>query len=264
MDDPNAPAAPIEIDGPRILRHLVGTDYFERPHYAYGVFLASKIAVHCGIETITLVEMGVAHGRGLYDLCVIAAHFHALLKLNYRIFGFDGGRGMPRPQSHRDHPEIWQEHQFGMLGMEARIRSITGLTDLIIGDVGETVPRFVRDRLGPAAPLGFVALDLDYYSSTRDALGLFDGPALGYLPVVPTYVDDVNDLVSMHDGAGAAGAIAEFNAGRDLRKLQWKLARPSKPRQYWHRKYWFGQILDHPVRDGRARVHPFQISVEDC
>ena len=40
-------------------------------------------------------------------------------------------------------------------------------TELVIGDVRDTVPEFVRSRL--KAPLGFVAIDVDLYTSTRDA-----------------------------------------------------------------------------------------------
>jgi len=63
------------------------------------------------------------------------------------------------------------------------------------------------------APLGFVSFDLDYYSSTKAAFALFEGPASAHLPRVYCYFDDVcsNALGCMTEHLGELLAIREFN-----------------------------------------------------
>ena len=70
-------------------------------------------------------------------------------------------------------------------------------------------------------PVGFVAFDLDYYSSTAVALGIFDGPETTHLPRVHLYFDDLacTDLGCMSTFVGEYLAIKEFNERRPDRKI---------------------------------------------
>ena len=52
---------------------------------------------------------------------------------------------------------------------------------LVLGDVNETIGPFLASR---PAPVGFVSVDVDLYSSTMSALKLFDGEAAALLPRV--------------------------------------------------------------------------------
>jgi hypothetical protein len=80
-------------------------------------------------------------------------------------------------------------------------------TRLIIGDVAETVPTFVAAQ---TAPVGFAAMDLDLYSSTRAALELFTLPSAQMLPKTALYFDDIVQHFN-HSFAGELLAIDEFN-----------------------------------------------------
>ena len=69
------------------------------------------------------------------------------------------------------------------------------------------------------APVGFIAVDVDYYASACKALQLLNAvdPRL-YLPFVPVYLDDITC-----DGAnawtGELLAVNEFNADDTVRKI---------------------------------------------
>jgi hypothetical protein len=81
-------------------------------------------------------------------------------------------------------------------------------TALLIGNVTETVPEFVRKLQN--APVGFIAFDLDLYTSTRDALKIFVYPERKMLRKVTVYFDDIDSAFN-HRFAGELLAIDEFN-----------------------------------------------------
>jgi hypothetical protein len=81
-------------------------------------------------------------------------------------------------------------------------------TKLILGNVKDTVPTFVNEGLAP--PIGFVAIDLDLYSSTRYALNILSLPRARMLHRTFIYFDDV-ELMFCHRFAGELLAIDEFN-----------------------------------------------------
>jgi hypothetical protein len=71
------------------------------------------------------------------------------------------------------------------------------------------------------SPIGFVAFDLDYYSSTAAALTVFDGPESTHLPRVHCYFDDLasNNLGCINEYVGEYLAIREFNDRHVSRKV---------------------------------------------
>jgi hypothetical protein len=195
----------------------IAFDLFARPHYAYGVYMAAQQAKALGLPRITLIEFGVAGGNGLLALEATAREVGQALNLQIDTYGFDLGQGLPPPMDYRDLPYAWQAGQFRMdrAALEARLTS----AKLIIGDVAETLPSF---RAQPGlAPVGFAAFDLDYYSSTVNALGLFEGSTDHLLPRVFCYFDDcIGPDHELHcEYVGALLAIAEFNTRYNDRKL---------------------------------------------
>jgi hypothetical protein len=152
----------------------IRTDYdiWDRPHYAYGITSAAKLARSLGHPAISVIEFGVAGGNGLVSMERIASEVGAEFGVTVSVFGFDTGTGMPCPTNYRDLPYVWEA---GFYKMEPdRLRSRLRSAELILGDVAETIPQFLgRDEL---APIGFIAFDLDYYSSNRQAFRVFDGP----------------------------------------------------------------------------------------
>ena len=201
--------------GPIDTRVLYGI--FPRPHYAYGVYWSAYLASCLGISRITAIEFGVAGGRGLLALEQVSAEIGAFLGVKIDVVGFDSGEGMPPPIDYRDLPHIWNAGFFKMdqAALRARLRS----AKLVIGDVGVTVKEWLRNSI--ESPLGFIAFDLDYYSSTKAALALFDGPESTHLPRVHCYFDDLGatSLGCMNRYVGEYLAIDEFNEAHPDRKI---------------------------------------------
>src|SRR5207245_961822 len=105
------------------------------------------------------------------------------------VHGFDTGSGMPPPVDYRDHPDLYQQGDFGMDPDVLRATLPAG-TELHLGPLSSTIPAFL-EGLPASAPIGFVVLDVDYWSSTGEALELFKSEPEHYLPRTVVYVDDI-------------------------------------------------------------------------
>ena len=184
-------------------------DISERPAYLIGVLNAARRALKEGVREISVIEFGVAGGSGLVVLEREAGAVEQELGVGIKVYGFDNGpEGLPAfIGDHRDHPDKWKPGDFPM--DECLLRSkLTERTKLVIGNVQETVPSFFLDPSVP--PVGFVAFDLDLYSSTTWALRVLSMPGRRMLEHVALYFDDVEHSIS-HRFAGELLAIDEFN-----------------------------------------------------
>ena len=190
---------------------------WQRPPYAYGVFHAADQARRLGLPGISVLELGVAGGRGLLALERIAKGVGEHFGLPISVYGFDTGEGMPPPVDYRDVAHVWNQGFYKM--DQSKLKAQLTSAQLVLGDVRETIPAFVAS--GNIDPIGFIAFDLDYHSSTRSAFELFDGPAQTRLPRVYTYFDDIVWPASAcyNDYIGELCAIREFNEEHDLKKL---------------------------------------------
>ena len=184
-----------------------------RPHYTWSVLHAASIAARTGRERISVAEVGVAGGNGLLALERAADAAESELGVQIEVFGFDTGEGLPPPRDHRDAPFIMDRGDFPM-DVEGLRRRLSR-AELVLGDVSETIPRFLG---GDHAELGFISFDVDYYSSTRDALALLAGDPNRLLPRVLCYFDDTHGY-PWGDFNGARLAIDEYNAAGSERKL---------------------------------------------
>jgi hypothetical protein len=195
--------------GPVDLR--VRHDAWERPEYAYGVYAAADLARRLHLPGITVVELGVAGGNGLLALEQVAAAVSKHQEIEISVFGFDRGEGMPEPRSYRDLPYVWDHGYYRMDrdALEAKLKSAR----LVIGDIGETLKTFRAPH-----PIGFVAFDLDYYSSTQAAFRIFDQD---HLPRTYCYFDDIiwPEIACHNEYTGELCAIREFNEEHRDRKL---------------------------------------------
>src|SRR5436190_14461173 len=95
-------------------RETVRYDLVPRPHYAFGLLTAADIARFCGVKKIIAIECGVAAGEGLLNLCELAEMVSHETGIEFIIYGFDTGNGLPPLQDYRDHPEIWTEGDFSI------------------------------------------------------------------------------------------------------------------------------------------------------
>ena len=214
-------------------------DVSPRPNYLSGVLLAAKQARQQGIPEISVIEFGVAGGNGLLVLQDEAAAVEREIGIRIRVFGFDNGRGgLPTfVGDHRDHPDAWAPGDYPMDEVKLRAR-LESRTTLIIGNVKDTVPSFVRD--GSAPPVGFVSIDVDLYSSTMQALQLFMLPGRKLLLRTFIYFDDVDQPAS-HRFAGELLAIDDFNKANDTIKIDrlrgFNIGRPFPEKEYLKRMY---------------------------
>lgn len=194
-------------------RKICSEGLVDRPHYGYIGYHAAALASELGLSSVSLIELGVATGNGLLSLERHSQRIEDEIDVTVEIYGFDSGEGLPKPKDHRDLPYTWGEGDFDM--DESQLRSTLGRSNLRIGDVAETIPKFVNEN--NHAPVGAVFVDLDYYSSTLVALEeLFNLSDLFVLPRVPMYFDDValGFLTQYIPQIGARQAIKEFNADR--------------------------------------------------
>ncbi|MBB6252684.1 hypothetical protein [Nitrospirillum iridis] len=235
-------------------RSKVAFDLVLRPQYAFGLLRAADMAAEQGIPEIACLEFGVASGAGLMNMAHIAARVTAATGVRIQIHGFDSGHGMPAPQDHRDHPELYAEGDFPM-DVGALRRGLPANATLHLGALNETIPSYLK---AASVPIGFAALDVDYYSSTVEALKVFDGPADLYLPAVVLHVDDIH-LWSHHPWGGELLAIAEFNKSRPLRKIAPMAFLRSKrlfKNAAWIDHIFALHVLDHEVRRSTRRRRP--------
>jgi hypothetical protein len=189
---------------------------WSRPHYAYGVYMAAELAQRLGQPAMSVIELGVAGGNGLVALEDMARRVGRHFGIEINVFGFDAGAGMPAPLDYRDLPHVWGEGFYAM--DEGALRSRLTTAQLLVGNVRDTIPRFMS---GDFPPIGFVAFDLDYYSSTKEAFALFEGDARTRLPRVYCYMDDIiwPEYACHNEYVGELLAIREFNQAHDTRKL---------------------------------------------
>lgn len=216
-----------------------------RPQYLWPLIHAAHVARALGIGRIAAIEFGVAGGNGLLAMERAAAAATELSGTEVEIFGFDTGAGMPASADPRDAPFLIEPSYFEM--DEAALRARLGAAELVLGRVEETVPGWA---VGGHAPVGFIAFDLDYYSSTAQALKLLEGDPERMLPRVPCYFDDVFGY-GWTEFMGVHAAIDEFNAGNERRKIarilglrfELPVAEFHHP---WHEKMYVAHAFDHP------------------
>ena len=217
----------------------------QRPPYTWGMAHAAYLAKNLGIARITAIELGVAGGNGLIALDRTAVWLEQALGVSIDVVGFDSGEGLPKPEDHRDLPNLWAQGDFAM--DEQALRAQLQRAQLHLGLVEDTIPEFLASD---HAPIGFISFDLDLYSSTIPALALLEASPDRILPRVQCYFDDILGF-TFADFNGERLAIREFNAAHDRRKIsQIYGARFYVPAHYasanWTEKLFLAHILDHP------------------
>ena len=234
-------------------RARVAWDLVVRQQYAFPVLYAADAARKYGYNAITVVELGVAGGAGLLNMCRIAERTRLATGVDIRVVGFDTGAGMPPAIDYRDLPEHFQQGDFPMDFAKLRA-ALPSFAELVIGDVRQTIPAFVN-KLSPEAPLGFVSVDVDYYASAKAALPILAGDPRAYLPLVPVYLDDIG-VDGSNPWTGELLAVNEFNAELAHRKIApFTLLRSRRifKNTQWIDRMFAAHIHDHPLRSPAAR-----------
>jgi hypothetical protein len=198
-----------------------------------------------GEPRVSVLEFGVAGGRGLLALEYHAKQIEKIFPVKIEIYGFDTGAGLPTPIDYRDLPYHWKSgfYEMNIPKLKARLER----SQLILGNVTETVKTFF-DKYNPA-PIGAVSQDLDFYSSTMSAFKLHDADNVRFLPRVFCYFDDTigGDVEFYNDFTGERLAINEFNDSHSSAKFSpvyYLRATPAAPD--WHHRIWSLHYFDHP------------------
>ncbi len=230
-------------------RAKVAFDLVDRRRYAFCVLKAADYAKAMGVPKIYAVEFGIAAGAGLVNLAQIGQQVTKATGVEIGLVGLDSGTGMPRPADYRDYPEEFVEGDFPLPDRALVQRNVPPGTRLVYGPIAETAGSFL-DELD--APIGFVSLDLAFYSSTVDAMRALLGPADRYLPMTLVYLGAVL-MDSANPAVGELLAVAEFNRDHPLRQVHPFTALREK--RIFKNGAWLNQIhtlhvLDHPRRSG--------------
>jgi hypothetical protein len=226
--------------------------YFDlvlRQHNAFGLLQAARFAQRYGYKSYTAIEFGVANGAGLMNMAEIAGKVSKATGIRIELAGFDSGSGMPPPLDYRDHPDCYDRGDFPMQNYDLLRERLPATTRLIIGNAAETVSPFLS-VLRPDCPIGYVVIDVDYYSSTLDCLKIFSGAPELYLPEALMYLDDIA-FPQHNPWQGEYLAINEFNA-----QNEWRKACPynflSSARLFrnasWIDQVYLMHILDHEIK----------------
>ena len=230
-------------------RSKIFFDLIIRQQHAFGLLKAAERAQKLGYKSVSVIEFGVASGAGLMNIQKIATRIQKMTGVKFEIYGFDNIIGMPPHKDFRDHPDLYKEGDFPM-SRELLKKHLDGNTFLIEGYIKENIKSFLHN-LSPESPIGFVSIDVDYYSSTKDALTVFDDKYSKYLDIVYLYFDDIQ--LEEHNGlCGELLAISEFNQ-RHKRRIIEKFAFLENTRIFkhanWLKHIRLLHILDHPHRN---------------
>lgn len=150
----------------------------------------------------------MANGAGLMNMSKISKKVTKVTGVEFEIYGFDTGSGMPLPTSYKDHPELYKvgDYPMDMVNLKSKLDHNV---QLIIGNVNQTVKNFNENII--TCPIGFISLDVDYYSSSVEALSILDSISADLLlPCTFLYVDDIEE--DTHNSiCGELGAIDFVN-----------------------------------------------------
>jgi len=189
----------------------------DRPHYGYCIFQAAKLAKLLDYPRVSIIEFGCGGGNGLLNAEMHIVEVMKIFMIDIELYGFDLGSGLPCPHDYRDMPHYFRGGAFEMDRqlIERRLKR----AKLVIGDVKEKCPTFFQEY--DPAPIGGILWDLDFYSSTRDAMRIFDAESSRFLPRVFMYFDDIigDDLWLCNDFTGEMLAIKEFNEKHQYKKI---------------------------------------------
>jgi len=228
-------------------------DAVRYPSYALGLETACRYAGLAGVSGFTAIEFGVAGGNGLRELTEYARRITRQSGLDIQVAGFDSGMGLPPTSGYRDAPWAWKHGDFPCDVALLR-KTVPQTTELVLGRIEETFPQWLsaQSRL----PIGFVSVDVDYFSSS-DAilrtLGNVDARAL--LPFVSFYFDDILAYL-VPRCTGEYAAITEFNRTHEHRQFDrddWLAETRPFGEKLWLQRMYSLCCFDHPAMRANQR-----------
>ena len=221
-------------------------DAVARPGYSYGMLNAAKLAKSLGILRISALEFGTASGAGLLEMEKISLEIQRETGVSIEIYGFDSMDGLPATSDPLDQVYFWPPGLF-QISTETYLPKLKK-TKIITGNVSQTVNKFIREY--QPAVIGFISFDLDYYSSTVEALKIFNAKDAYFLPRVECFMDDTAsfELLCASEFTGVLKAIEEFNVDNKSPKIGIKrdIGRLRKLPGDWFQSIYVAHFLNHP------------------
>lgn len=226
---------------------LADFNAIERPHYAYCMLGAARLAKRLGLHRISAMEFGVAGGNGIKFMCDFAKEVRRATGVTVDCYGFDSGKGMPDPKGNEDLPYWFKAQQYRM--DVPALQATVPEAKLVLGEIADTVLDFV-EREKPA-PIGAIMNDVDYYSSTLASFELLTQAKANpgsFLPRLFMYFDDIigSELEMYGPFNGQLAAIDSFNQAQPDCKIH--LNQNLVPLNHLHYRYqiYYGHLLSHP------------------
>ncbi len=235
-------------------RQKINFDLVVRQQHAFSILKCAELAKKQGYSAVTLIEFGCANGAGLLNMAKISKKVSAITGISFHILGFDTGTGLPSPIDYRDTFNGFQEGEYQM-NVNKLKTNLPSNVSLILGDIKDTIQN-LSNTLSKDAPVGYVVIDVDYYSSTKDALRLFDYDPAYFLPSLLVYLDDIGEFGHSRF-CGEELAIDEFNTEHPLIKIEpysflnfERLFNHSK----WVKKIFKCHFYDHPITKKKKKM----------
>ena len=228
----------------RMLQIMNDAGHLVRPNYTWAVLHSAYLAKSLGIPRISVIEFGVAGGNGLVALEEVAARVEPMFGVKIDVIGFDTGEGLPRVLDYRDMPNIYTPGTYKMDadGLKKRLKRAR----LVLGNVADTLQDFLASK---PAPIGFISVDVDLYTSTVDALKVLDADESLLLPRVHCYFDDIMGC-SCAEFLGERLAVNEFNEAHPDSKISpifglWNYVPKRHANDLWVHMIYMAHLLDH-------------------
>jgi hypothetical protein len=218
----------------------------DRPHYGHCIFEAAQLAARLGYPKISVIEFGCGGGNGLINAEMHIAEVERLFPIDIELYGFDTGVGLPPLDDYRDFPHYFKSEQYHMDtdSLRQRLRK----AKLVLGNVKDTCTTFFAEHR--PAPIGCIFHDLDFYTSTADALTLFDADSQHFMPRVWMYFDDIigNDNTWLpSEFTGELLAIDAFNKAHPSKKIAAnRFMAMAYPDQWWRHQIYIYHDFMHP------------------
>lgn len=223
---------------------MVDAGALERPAHAYCMWHAAQLARELGCREISAAEFGVAGGNTLIILEGYAKAIEKSLGVRIALYGFDSGAGMPPPAGVEDLPYWFRPAQYPM--NVDRLQGRLNTAELVLGNVRDTVPAFFSAKKRP--PLAVIFNDLDYFSSSRDLMRIFDSDCANFMPRVFLYLDDIvggaKEMYGEFNGQLAANEL--FNRTHERIKVHLNQNLLPQSALPWRTQIYYVHLFDHP------------------
>jgi hypothetical protein len=222
---------------------LVEIGCLERPAHAYCMWHAARLAQRLGYTEISVAEFGVAYGATLLIVEQYAKRIEKAIGVRIKVYGFDTGAGLPTVEGVRDLPYWFRPSQYAM--RVQNLRDKLGSAELILGNVRDTVQKFFEEEERP--PLGAIFNDLDFFSSSRDALEIFNADSDHFLPRMFMYLDDVcgspMEMYGRYNGELAANEM--FNGDHESIKIDLNQNLLPQSHLRWRYQIYYIHLFNH-------------------